>query len=132
MQITKKESERFWGREGEKNIKSNIPLEAFVEQTEILVLQWIDEKPDKNRAVRLRVTLYRFRHAANLAHAAKMLDIPLRKARDYHAQALWGIMRSVRYLAKVHAGEQYEFHIFAVLHKLYERFEKQAAEPANP
>lgn len=38
-------------------------------------------------------------------------------------------MSRVKYLATVHAGEQYEFHVFAVLNMLYERFEKQAAAP---
>lgn len=124
MLITESEAWRLWKGGKEANIKVAIPLTKFVEQAEELIRIWIDEKPNMNRGERLRLTLYRFRYVVSLAHAAKALDIPARKARDYHQHVLFGIMGRINYLEAAHAGEQYEFHIFAVLNMLYERFKK--------
>lgn len=116
----------------EKNIRSDIPLETFVDNAEDLIRQWIDEKPRINRNERLILTLYRFRYAVSVAYTAMIMNIPVRKAREYHQQALCGIMSKVKYLMAVHTGEKYEFHVFAVLQMLYDRFEKQNATPQIP
>ena len=122
MQITRSESWLLWADGEEKCIKTDIPLIAFVEKSEELVRQWINEKPSINRCQRLGLTLFRFRYAVSLAHAAKIMNIPARQAREYHQQALCGVMSRVDYLIAIHAGKEYEFHIFAVLNELYERF----------
>ena len=129
MIVTDSEAWRLWKDGKEKNIKTSIPLEEFVEQAEELIRLWVAEKPNINRSERLKLTLYRFRYAVSVAHAAKMFGIPERKAREFHQRVLCGVMSRVKYLATVHAGEQYEFHVFAVLNMLYERFEEQTATP---